>query len=318
MKFLLFLKKGFENFFQWFLILLVIVLFLAVLAYLIAALNLPFREETTVVTKGNLVRLNPTPTIFPPASPVPTQTPTPVPTLTPKEILKRMNEKYGQCRFVPILMYHHLLANDEAKAKGAQNLNVTPEIFESQVNYFINKGYQTIFLDELMDGLKGNRQLPAKPLIITFDDSYKELYYVLFPLMKIKNFKATVFVISQFLDGENYLSWSQLKEMASSNLLEVGGHGLNHLVLSEKSGEEFIRNQIVSSQKIINERSGRPVKVFAYPYGAYNATAEKVLREAGFTAAVRSSGGVNPVCAGLPYEIPRIRIGNAALSHFGL
>ena len=318
MKLLLFFKKFYDNFFQWLLIALVLVLALAVLAYLIAALNLPARDQTTVVldsgqSKAKLISATPVP-----ASPTPIPTATLVPTLSPKQILSRMNEKYGRCQFVPVLMYHHLLTAEEAKAKAAQNLNVTPQVFEEQVNYLIAKGYQTIFLDELMDGLKGNRQLPAKPLVITFDDSYKELYYVLFPLMKIRNFKATVFVISQFLDGENYLSWPQLREMSSSNLLEIGGHGLNHLALTETNGEDFIRNQILSSKQIINERTGRSVKVFAYPYGVYNPTAEKILKEGSFTAAVRSSGGVNPVCAGLPYEIPRIRIGNSSLSSYGL
>jgi len=322
MKVFLRLIKGFEGLIQFLLILTILVVGAV---FLITTLNLPFKEENFPFFKTKQESGQVAPQVrknfsfFLPSSPTiePTPTISPTPTLTPKEILANLSLKYGPCRYVPILMYHHLLEPAEAKKIGAQNLNVSPAIFEQQINYLIKKGYQTIFLDELMDGMKGNRTLPQKPMVITFDDGYKELYYILYPLMKMKNFKATVFVISQFLDGDKYLSWDQLKEMASNNLLEIGDHTLNHSALTETQGEGFIRDQILSSQKIISERIGRTVKVFAYPYGTYNKTTEKILVEGKFTAGVKSNN-TGAACVKLPYEIPRMRIGDAQLSGYGL
>lgn len=330
-KFLKTVKKIVDKIPKIVLILLVILFLLVATGYLVVTLNLPVSETVENISQDVTSKLyyllykdqiGPIPNPLSNTAEIllPTQIPviTPTPTLSSRQILEQMSRRHGKCLYVPVLMYHHLLPAEEAKAKGAQNLNVTPRVFEEQINYLFKKGYQTIFLEELVDGLKGNRQLPAKPVVITFDDGYRDLYHALFPLVKMRNFKATIFAISQFLDGENYLTWSQLNEMAGSSLLEIGGHTLSHRALSENLGEEFIRNEVISAQRIIAERTGRTVKVFAYPYGTYNQTAEKILQEGGFTAAVKSSGGGSPVCSGLPYEIPRIRIGNAVLSQYGL
>lgn len=244
---------------------------------------------------------------------IPTITPTPTPDY--KAIFSSMNAKFGPCRYVPVLMYHHLLAPIEAKKINASWMSVPPEVFDQQMNYLRQKGYQTISLAQLMSNLKNN-SLPAKPIVITFDDGYRELYDNLFPILKKYNFKATLFLISQFLDGERYLDWWHVREMISSGLVEVGDHTLNHPSLT-KDGEAEERNQIFGAKNILEQNLGQTVNVFAYPYGGYNQTSEKILKEGGFMAAVTTKRG-NPVCAGLPYEIPRIRIGTSSLSFYGL
>lgn len=302
------MRKIFQKIPKLILILLAFFLLLIALVFLAVALNLPIWESQELVEKPaeEIQSLFKTPTPIPSLIPSLTHHFTPSPTPLP-----------ASCKFVPILQYHHLLSSADAEKLGAQNLNVPPEIFEKQILYMIKKGYQTIFLDELMDGLKGNRKLPAKPIVITFDDGYAELYHVLFPLMKAKNFKATVFVIANFLDSSDYLTWRQLKEMASNNLLEIGNHTLSHSLLTDAYGEGFIRNQIISAQKIINERTGRPIKVFSHTLENPNEMTLKVLSQEKYSAAVLS-GGAGPACATHPYEIPRIRIGAAPLSVFGL
>lgn len=252
-------------------------------------------------------------------TPVP---PTPTPTLTPAQVAeirkKRfddLNKKYGPCRYVPILMYHHVLPGEKAKEIAAGYLNVPPEVFQKQMNYLLEKGYSVISLKEMTEGIKSNA-LPGKPVVLTFDDGYRDYYEYALPILKEKNFKSVVFIITQYVGGERYVSWSQLSEMAQTGLVAIGNHTLNHPYLSKISPEEE-QNQILSAQSIINERLGVRAEFFAYPYGSVSETAKEILKENNFTGAVVTTN-TSPQCLGLPYVLSRIRIGAVSLSVYGL
>ncbi|MGB9637617.1 MAG: polysaccharide deacetylase family protein, partial [Microgenomates group bacterium] len=248
-------------------------------------------------------------------------TPTATPTLTPEQVaeirkkqFEGLNQKYGPCRLVPILMYHHVMEVAAARKIGALSLNVPPEIFRQQMDFLQQKGYRVISLEEMLTGLKNN-SLPSKPVVLTFDDGYRDFYENVYPILREKNFKATLFVISQYVGGERYVTWWQLREMAESGLVLLGDHTLNHPSLpSLNKDQEF--NQIVSAKKIIEENTGVTVNFFAYPYGSANANARQVLKENGFLGAVTTIPGETQ-CLGLPYDWQRIRIGAASLSRYG-
>lgn len=258
---------------------------------------------------------------FPTAVPT-SALPTPTPTLTPEQIAEirrkkfdELNAKYGPCKYVPILMYHHIMDAKAAKDIGSQNLNVPPDIFRQQMDYLIGKGYNVIGLNEMISGLRNN-SLPAKPIVLTFDDGYRDFFDSAYAILKEKNFKATVFVITQFVGGERYLEWWQIREMANSGLILIGDHTLNHRSIPSLSKEEE-KDQIVSAKNILEQYVGKQVNLFAYPYGSANQNAKEILKENGFLGAVITTGP-DPACIGLPYELPRIRIGAASLSRFGL
>jgi len=183
------------------------------------------------------------------------------------------------------------------------------------MDYLSKKGYTTVTLPEVVEGLKGIGVLPPKPVVLTFDDGYQDFYENVYPVLKTYNFKATVFVITQLVGGADYLSWGELREMTDSGLVSLGDHTLSHLSLVSLSKEK-IQDEIMSAKKIIQEKTGIATNVFAYPYGGFKSEAEEVLKEGGFVAAVTSSSGLS--CAQLPYKLPRKRIGNASLSSYGL
>jgi len=248
--------------------------------------------------------------------------PSPTPTLTPQQIaeiqrkkFEEWNSKYGPCKWVPILMYHHVLDSSVAKEISATNLNVPINTFREQMDYLLGKGYHVISLDEMMAGIRSN-SLPSKPVVLTFDDGYRDFYENVFPILREKSIRATVFAISQFVGGPRYVEWWQIREMVGSNLVLVGDHTLNHPSVLKLSVDEE-RNQIVSARKILEENTGQKVEFFAYPYGSYNSAAEQILKENGFIGAVVTTN-VNPQCSGLPYELSRIRIGAGSLSRYGL
>lgn len=225
-----------------------------------------------------------------------------------QEETKKFIETYGPCRYVPILMYHHV---------GDKNnwLYVRPETFAKQMDYLAQKGYTTVSLVDVMDNLVNGKALPPKPVVLTFDDGYQDNYLKAYPVLSQRGLRATFFLITQLIGGDDYLTWEQAKEMAQNPLVIIGDHTLSHRPVTNITVKE-VENEIVSAKSILEENLGIRVNTFAYPYGNHNGLAEKILKDHGFAAAVTSSRGLS--CAKLPYELPRIRVGNFPLSSLGL
>lgn len=232
----------------------------------------------------------------------------PTPTSKPKQESQTLGAAVGPCKRIPILMYHHV-----ADKNGS--LYVRPETFTKQMDYLVQNGYTTVTLPEIVAHLAAGQSLPPKTIVVTFDDGYSDNYSDAYPVLIQRNLKATFFIITQLVGGGDYLTWGQIREMSGNSLITFGDHTLSHRVLPKLSKEE-VKNEILSAKNILESNLGIKINVFAYPYGNTDKEIEKVLQEGGFIAAVTNKSG--SVCAKLPYEIPRIRVGNASLSVYGL
>jgi peptidoglycan/xylan/chitin deacetylase (PgdA/CDA1 family) len=211
-------------------------------------------------------------------------------------------------------MYHHV---NSLTGKQATSLSLTvkTEIFEEQMNFLTQKGYQPINPKQLYDGLNGN-SLPDKSILITFDDGYVDNFNDAFPILKTHNFKFTIFLPTGLMNsGPDYLTWAQLKEMGSSGLLTAGAHTWSHKALVNLSPEK-LKTEVSLSKKQIEDFYGGPVEAFAYPYGSDNKAVEEELRNESFLMAFLTTRGLQ--CAKLPFEFHRIRIGNASLVSYGI
>lgn len=125
---------------------------------------------------------------------------------------------------VPILMYH---AIDEFKGNGIQELYVTPTNFESQMQYLKSAGFTPISFDDF----KSLKDI-SKPILITFDDGYKNNMNAYQVLKKLNSpsfqAKATIFMIGKKIDTSSGLSTSQLKEMSDSGIISIQSHTETH------------------------------------------------------------------------------------------
>lgn len=170
---------------------------------------------------------------------------------------------------VPILCYHGVL--DEAW--GDKSIFTKVDEFEAQMKYLDEQGYTSLFVSEIAEANKYE-----KPIIITFDDGYKDVYENAFPILKKYNIKADLYVITAYLDGEVYLTTDMLKELAESPLIEIGSHTVNHAVLTKKNNEEIIK-QLSESKRILEEITKTKVETIAYPTGAYNDNVINLTKE---------------------------------------
>lgn len=208
--------------------------------------------------------------------------------------------------FVPILMYHHIRINPRPGDRVWAILNVSPSQLDSQFSYLSGHNFHPISFGQLLDALDRKASLPENPIILSFDDGYRNFYEAAFPLLKKYHFKATEFVITGVVDLPSYLTWAEIAEMDKSGLVEFGAHTRHHPNLPELSSEAVV-NEIAGSKADLEQRLHKTVDLFAYPYGSYNDFILRAVREAGFRAAASTIYGVNQNKDNL-YLSPRIMV----------
>lgn len=208
--------------------------------------------------------------------------------------------------FVPILMYHHIRENPKPGDLVYDVLNVNSHQLDEQLNYFAAHNYHTVTLGDLSGALNGKIRLPENPVILTFDDGYRNFYENAFPLLKKYKMKAIVFVITSVVGSSPYLTWDQIIEMDKSGLVEFGAHTIHHPNLPDIS-QEVEKEEIIGSKKDLENHLKKPVIWFAYPYGSYSNFIIKTVKDAGFTGAVSTIYGAIQNKDGF-YLMPRIGV----------
>ncbi len=184
---------------------------------------------------------------------------------------------------VPILTYHSL---DDSGAVTS----VGPREFRQHMRSLQRRGFTGISLSELLEGWETSAPLPRRPIVLTFDDGFANLVDHAVPLLAELKFRATVFAISGRCGQTNdwpgqaagvphlpLLTWSALAEMVAADW-EVGAHSVTHRPLTEMSLAEATR-EIRESKTTIEDKLGREVKTFAYPFGLFTPAMRNVVRE---------------------------------------
>ncbi len=204
---------------------------------------------------------------------------------------------------LPILMYHAV----EAGVPSGYGFAVDTGQFERQLDAINRAGFEQVSLAQLFDGLDGRAALPRKPIVLTFDDAYGNVYDVAWPLMRERGMRGTVFVVADHIGGTN--EWDQAKGIPRLNLMgatelkdlagagwEIGSHGCRHLELA-KADEAQQRDEIFRSCSTLAAAVGVAPRFYAYPHGSYCDTAKEMLREAGYHGAVSMFSRVKSVTA---------------------
>jgi peptidoglycan/xylan/chitin deacetylase (PgdA/CDA1 family) len=204
-------------------------------------------------------------------------------------------------------MYHHIDNAPPGANAIRQDLSVSPKNFEEQLHYLQREGYQTISLNDLALHLAVGAPLPAKPIILTFDDGYVDAYTHAFPILRRAGYTGTFFVISEPIDRGHaeFLSWDQVKEMHAAGM-RFEPHSYNHPDMRNR-GFDFVVFQILAPKEAIEARTGETCRFFAYPAGRYDSFVIDVLRSAHFWGAVLTEQG-DTHTSGQTFTLRRIRV----------
>jgi peptidoglycan/xylan/chitin deacetylase (PgdA/CDA1 family) len=185
---------------------------------------------------------------------------------------------------VPILTYHSV---------GYENdlVTVTPENFDRQLAYLKNNNYNVVPLDELVSGIKNNKNFNHKTIVITFDDGRKDNYQHAYPILKKYRFPVTIFLAVNLVNNRpDFLSWDDVRAMSKDNI-SFGAHTKNHIHLSSIESDEKLWDEIAGSKKVIEEHIKVPVEYFSYPYGAFNRKVRLIVEKAGYKGACTTNIG---------------------------
>lgn len=213
-------------------------------------------------------------------------------------------------------MYHYISVPPPGANLYRRDLSVTPANFEQQLRYLVENGYTTITLQALVYHLTRGYPLPERPVILTFDDGYRDNFFHAYRLLRDFDSTGTFFLVTGFIDENrpDYLTWGQVRVMHQGGM-EFGSHSFSHPDLRGQSVDYMVW-QIVGSQEAIVERIEEPVRFFSYPAGSYDQQVIDVLRSAGFWAAVTTQQG-NEHTTDDMFELKRIRIrGDDTLEQF--
>lgn len=228
-----------------------------------------------------------------------TPTPTPTPGPTPDGVRRIAR--------VPILMYHHIALPPRHADRIRYDLSVSPRRFEAHLRYLQQAGYTTITLDDLLYHLTRGRPLPPKPIIITFDDGYRDNYTNAFPLLRKYGFTATFFIITDLVNQGHpqYLTWDMVREMRAAGM-RFGAHGRTHIDLSEADYDQLVW-QALGSTEVFQVELGEPARYIAYPSGRYDEEVIAIYRSAHYWAGLTTRQGTRQDSAH-PFELQRIRV----------
>ena len=217
--------------------------------------------------------------------------------IEPEQEKISVNDPAVAGRRIPILMYHAIA---DLPTTSLTSLFIRPAELEEQLQYIAENGYQSITFEDL-----DNIGAFSKPILLTFDDGYKDNYTILFPLLKKYGLKATIFVVTNTVWSDNRLSVEDITEMSASGLVSIQSHTKNHYMLTTLA-EKKLLDELSLSKEYIEGLTGKPVIALCYPEGAVNKMVQAATAQY-YSYAVLNTGG-KFICGGNTMAMNRIRI----------
>jgi peptidoglycan/xylan/chitin deacetylase (PgdA/CDA1 family) len=194
---------------------------------------------------------------------------------------------------------------DKVRFPGTQ---ITPAAFEAQMKELKDRGITVIGMQDLLAWKRGEKNIPPRCAVITFDDGLKSQYEVAWSIMKKFGYTFTMFIYTEgvrggLFGGGEAITWEQLADMRD-NGIDIEAHSATHqdlreghpVTIREPDGkkvrkrltgpeyEQFLQNELVGCKQLLEQRLGIKVNCFAVPYGFYNEHVKEIARNAGYEA----------------------------------
>lgn len=223
---------------------------------LIKSTELPTGTPTTEPTK--------TPTQI--STPEPTATSTPEPTST--EVISPVEQiPYNPEQKILVLEHHNPSYGVNGDEYGP--VYMTAENFEEQLKKMYEMDFYTPTEDELLGWLDGKHGLPEKSVIIRIDIGLPNKDYELgFQLLEKYNFNTILFILTDWIpekESENKVGWDTIQRYVEKGTVIPASHGTYHPYYSKLSEAGALWDAL-NSKKIIEEKLGREINFFAFPY----------------------------------------------------
>ncbi|EPH6366700.1 polysaccharide deacetylase family protein [Vibrio cholerae] len=205
-------------------------------------------------------------------------------------------------RELPILMYHRFIEHEHQKGSRGPYIDIT--MFDKHLALLKKMGFETITFEELhQKGTIGRLEAGKRYIMLTVDDGFADNHDLMLPILQKYGYKAVVYVVT----GETYNRWDveadespdkpfplmtskQIKAMADSGYIEIGGHTLTHPHLNSLNYDQQ-RHEIAENKRDLEAMIGKKITSFAYPYGSLNQDSKTIVQSLGYQFAVATNSG---------------------------
>ncbi len=228
-----------------------------------------------------------------------------------------------------VLSYHEIAEKADALIP---EYAVSPTMFVRQIDWLRNNGYNFVSVDDILAHKAGQKMLPPKAVLVTFDDGYRSAYDHALPFLKMLGIPSVVAVVGAWeeetgtvnFDGrmiprDKLMTWEQLREISKGGLVEIGSHtyDLHHGLQGNPQGnmepaattrrylpdtkayesetvyQARIAVDLKRSRDIIKDRVGKAPRVIAWPYGRYSYKLRDAAAKLGMTIGLTLDDGGN-------------------------
>ena len=190
-----------------------------------------------------------------------------------------MFDDYG----VISIMYHRF---NESKYPST---NIQLDVFKNQLEIIENENMQFIHPNDF--GKKINQDKQERKVLLTIDDGLLSFYQNAWPILRDKKIPFILFVNTREVGAFNYMTWDQILELHKNENVEIGNHSHSHEYLVEEK-KEVIKNDILKSINIFENKLGKNSDFFSYPFGEYSNEFKKIIKDLGFKYAFGQHSGV--------------------------
>jgi peptidoglycan/xylan/chitin deacetylase (PgdA/CDA1 family) len=210
---------------------------------------------------------------------------------------------------VPVLTYHVIAPWSVARPYSLASLDVTPEVFATQLRGLRQQGWRTITVAALAQLLATGGRPDPKTFVITIDDGHRDGYTYALPVLQADGFVATFYVVAGRVGAGSYLSWDEIRTLRADGM-EIGNHTVDHVPLVGLSAAS-LACEVTDAQALFRDELGTAPSTFAYPFGRFDAAAAAAVDAAGLLVAVTTDPGRSESWSGR-LALPRIHVGPAA------
>ena len=197
-------------------------------------------------------------------------------------------------------MYHQVARQP---LPAFRKYSVAAKTFAAQMAWLALAGYTPLTLDAVLDARAGRRSLPARPVVITFDDGFQECAEYAVPVLRARGFTAVFYLVAGLMGktsewlGEKGLAlplmnWSLARQLVAEGF-QCGSHSLSHPHLADLSPDDCY-TELQGARVLLEDNLGVPVSHLAYPYGSFSPTVRTLASEAGYQTACSVKLGLSP------------------------
>lgn len=215
---------------------------------------------------------------------------------------------------VPILMYHEISSTPR---KEFLKYTVSPSTFAEQMRWLARHEYTTVLPDQLIAARTGAAALPARPVMLTFDDGFAESVRHAPPILASHGFTAVFYLVAGLAGATSrwiladrgfelpLIGWSDARELEAAGF-RCESHTVSHPHLADIPAEDCER-ELADSRRMMEDQLGRPVHHLAYPHGSHNATVMAIAAQAGYRSACTTIIGLSPP-SDSPFALRRVLV----------